>query len=115
MAQSYSLKLWFIFAFAAISLIIEKSSGHKRALHPRFLKFNDLSIKYPEEDEDPSRWNKHAEKTLFETLNKRKNTRVAKNTILFIGDGMGISTVTAGLQLFNSFSSFVCKMYSVKF
>ena len=29
-------------------------------------------------------------------LKRRENTRIAKNVIMFLGDGMGVSTVTAG-------------------
>lgn len=30
-----------------------------------------------------------------EELSKKRNTNIAKNVIIFIGDGMGVSTVTA--------------------
>ncbi len=36
-----------------------------------------------------------AEATLRDTLARRANTRPAKNIILFVGDGMGVTTVTA--------------------
>ncbi|XP_076467806.1 alkaline phosphatase, tissue-nonspecific isozyme-like [Babylonia areolata] len=40
-------------------------------------------------------WNAQALKSIREALQIRHNTRLAKNVILFIGDGMGVSTVTA--------------------
>ncbi|KAJ8320704.1 hypothetical protein KUTeg_002291, partial [Tegillarca granosa] len=40
-------------------------------------------------------WNRQAQETLKKSIQKRINTNVAKNVILFIGDGMGISTITA--------------------
>lgn len=44
---------------------------------------------------DPDHWRRAARNDIFSQLNTRINTNVAKNVILFIGDGMGISTVTA--------------------
>ncbi len=40
-------------------------------------------------------WNFGAQLTLQDRLSHQPNTNVAKNTILFIGDGMSISTVAA--------------------
>jgi alkaline phosphatase len=37
----------------------------------------------------------NGQKALEEALNVAKNYNVAKNVILFVGDGMGVSTVTA--------------------
>ena len=39
-------------------------------------------------------WNTVAEEELAATLRRPINTNVAKNVIMFIGDGMGVSTVT---------------------
>lgn len=41
-------------------------------------------------------WQIEAQKRLKKQLEKKENKNVAKNLILFIGDGMSISTVTAG-------------------
>ncbi|UJR10749.1 hypothetical protein I4U23_014937 [Adineta vaga] len=41
-------------------------------------------------------WNEQARLSIAELLQRRDNTRLAKNVILFVGDGMGLSTVTAG-------------------
>ncbi|KAM4613040.1 alkaline phosphatase, tissue-nonspecific isozyme [Polymixia lowei] len=51
---------------------------------------------FPEQEKDPKFWNKWAQQTLknaldLQSLNKNKAT----NIILFLGDGMGIPTVTA--------------------
>ncbi|KAM3878557.1 alkaline phosphatase, tissue-nonspecific isozyme [Diretmus argenteus] len=51
---------------------------------------------FPEQEKDPKFWNTWAQRTLknaltLQNLNKNK----AKNLILFLGDGMGVSTVTA--------------------
>ena len=48
------------------------------------------------EDISTDKWNLQAEKTLKEALNLKPNTNLAKNVILFVGDGMGLATVTAG-------------------
>lgn len=40
-------------------------------------------------------WIKSAQDDLKRLLSHKPNTNVAKNVILFLGDGMGMSTVTA--------------------
>nr|XP_022338383.1 alkaline phosphatase, tissue-nonspecific isozyme-like [Crassostrea virginica] len=45
--------------------------------------------------QDAEFWNSMAQENLKRLLQKQWNTNVAKNVILFVGDGMGISTVTA--------------------
>ncbi|CAF0976264.1 unnamed protein product [Brachionus calyciflorus] len=47
-------------------------------------------------DKNPEKWNKLARENIDEILNRKINKNVAKNIIFFIGDGMGIGTVTAG-------------------
>lgn len=47
-------------------------------------------------DQNPEKWNKLAKDTIDEILSRKLNKNIAKNLIMFIGDGMGISTVTAG-------------------
>ncbi|KAK5602760.1 hypothetical protein CRENBAI_026665 [Crenichthys baileyi] len=52
--------------------------------------------RFPEQEKDPNFWNRWAQQTLnnavtLQNLNKNK----AKNLILFLGDGMGVPTVTA--------------------
>lgn len=46
--------------------------------------------------EDKHFWFSNAKQSLRETLAYRQNVNIAKNLILFMGDGMGMSTVTAG-------------------
>lgn len=43
----------------------------------------------------PEDWNKMAKDTLYNALKLEPNKRVAKNVIVFIGDGMGLSTINA--------------------
>ncbi|XP_067659501.1 alkaline phosphatase-like isoform X2 [Haliotis asinina] len=45
---------------------------------------------------DKEAWITMAQTTLTEALQMKPNTNVAKNVIFFLGDGMGVSTVTAG-------------------
>ncbi|NXS57093.1 PPBT protein, partial [Brachypteracias leptosomus] len=50
----------------------------------------------PEREKDPEYWRGQAQETLRTALRlQRLNQNVAKNLILFLGDGMGVSTVTA--------------------
>ncbi|GAB1259462.1 alkaline phosphatase [Aurantivibrio plasticivorans] len=46
-------------------------------------------------DESPASWYQSGEDALRSALNKTNNENHAKNVILIVGDGMGISTVTA--------------------
>lgn len=50
---------------------------------------------FPEKEKDPEYWNSWAQHTLVKALKTERNTNIAKNLILFLGDGMGIPTVTA--------------------
>ena len=45
-------------------------------------------------DKKPERWNKYASDKIRKILNRDINGNVAKNIILFLGDGMGLPTVT---------------------
>ncbi|XP_061457182.1 alkaline phosphatase, tissue-nonspecific isozyme [Rhineura floridana] len=55
-----------------------------------------LSSLVPEREKDPQFWRQQAQDTLKRALSLQElNTNVAKNVILFLGDGMGVSTVTA--------------------
>ncbi|XP_053202603.1 alkaline phosphatase-like isoform X2 [Panonychus citri] len=49
----------------------------------------------PENEFKESHWYNNAKADLESLINFKKNEKVAKNVILFIGDGMGISTLTA--------------------
>ncbi|NXO68175.1 PPBT protein, partial [Phainopepla nitens] len=50
----------------------------------------------PEREKDPEYWRRQAQETLRNALRlQHLNQNVAKNLILFLGDGMGVSTVTA--------------------
>lgn len=53
-------------------------------------------ITFPEQEKDPAFWNNWAQRTLQDALSLQKlNQQTAKNLILFLGDGMGVPTVTA--------------------
>jgi hypothetical protein len=41
------------------------------------------------EDQFPSKWNTQAKEIIDSILNNKPNRNVAKNLIMFIGDGMG--------------------------
>ncbi|XP_061742336.1 alkaline phosphatase, tissue-nonspecific isozyme [Nerophis ophidion] len=53
-------------------------------------------VKFPEQEKDPNFWRSWAQRTLQNALTLQQlNQNRAKNLILFLGDGMGIPTVTA--------------------
>ena len=47
-------------------------------------------------DEDPEKWRSYSKNRLQQSLNRKLNGNLAKNLIMFLGDGMGPSTVTSG-------------------
>lgn len=47
-------------------------------------------------EKNASFWNEQARVVIEEMLQRQENLRMAKNVIMFLGDGMGVSTVTAG-------------------
>eukprot|EP00058_Branchiostoma_floridae_P028589 XP_002614080.1 hypothetical protein BRAFLDRAFT_118432 [Branchiostoma floridae] len=49
-----------------------------------------------EEERQPDYWNDLAWQDIQDVLQLQPRTGVAKNLVLFLGDGMGVSTVTAG-------------------
>lgn len=54
------------------------------------------SASFPEKEKNPDYWRKQAQDTLSLALTLEDlNRNVAKNTIMFLGDGMGVPTVTA--------------------
>ncbi|XP_063704306.1 membrane-bound alkaline phosphatase-like [Culicoides brevitarsis] len=61
--------------------------------HPEFLdKIENILHK---SESDSKYWEKIGKKVVKENVKKFKNQKVAKNLILFIGDGLGISTTSA--------------------
>ncbi|XP_075427085.1 alkaline phosphatase-like [Ascaphus truei] len=48
-----------------------------------------------EAEKTPRYWNEQAKETLMAALNMKPITHRAKNLIMFLGDGMGVTTVTA--------------------
>ncbi|CAB1349175.1 unnamed protein product [Coregonus sp. 'balchen'] len=47
------------------------------------------------EEENPEFWRAQGAKALQAALNRKLNTNVARNIMLYLGDGMGITTITA--------------------
>jgi alkaline phosphatase len=48
------------------------------------------------QDQFPDKWNSQAKQMIENILKKKVNNNIAKNIIVYLGDGMGLSTVTAG-------------------
>ncbi|XP_023677268.2 alkaline phosphatase, tissue-nonspecific isozyme isoform X2 [Paramormyrops kingsleyae] len=66
--------------FCLLYLFLLATSGHCAA---------------PAEEENPEFWRKLAKDALHSAINQKLNTNVAKNIVLFLGDGMGVTTITA--------------------
>ena len=47
-------------------------------------------------DESADKWRTQAKNNINSILKKKQNRNIAKNIVFFLGDGMGITTVTAG-------------------
>lgn len=47
-------------------------------------------------DQNPQKWNDQAKETIESLLKTKLNQNIAKNLIIFLGDGMGQSTITSG-------------------
>ncbi|GIY69255.1 hypothetical protein CDAR_5701 [Caerostris darwini] len=56
---------------------------------------NAQRVSVPQEERTSEFWERSAQKNIFSTLRLMRNTNVAKNVIMFLGDGMGITTVTS--------------------
>ncbi|XP_036393514.1 LOW QUALITY PROTEIN: alkaline phosphatase-like [Megalops cyprinoides] len=54
-----------------------------------------VSLCLTAEEENPDFWRKQAQQVIQSALKRKLNTNVAKNIMLFLGDGMGITTMTA--------------------
>ncbi|KAF2364896.1 Alkaline phosphatase [Trinorchestia longiramus] len=67
--------------------------------------------------EDKEHWYRHAQDQLNQVLEERLNTvkGPAKNVILFVGDGMGMSTITAGRILKGQKLGFTGEEYQLAF
>jgi alkaline phosphatase len=55
---------------------------------------NIKSDKNWDADKNPKKWIEYGEKNIKRMLERKFNGNIAKNVILFLGDGMGISTVS---------------------
>ncbi|XP_036970959.1 alkaline phosphatase-like [Acanthopagrus latus] len=53
------------------------------------------TVSVPEDELHAEYWNNKAKQALHTAMNAQRNSNKAKNVILFLGDGMGIPTVTA--------------------
>ena len=54
------------------------------------------SPSYPVIEETRDYWRQEAQEKLLREVNRVETNRQAKNVIIFLGDGMGVSTLTAG-------------------
>lgn len=61
---------------------------------------DQLVFKYNEQEKNADYWLKSGKKALNEALKYNVNTQKAKSSIIFIGDGMSLSTITAARILY---------------
>jgi alkaline phosphatase len=81
----------------AVVFVLE-TRAHPR-MHPKISRSAPSwhsQVTIPGDDQEPERWMKSAKETIDQVLVKKKNHGLAKNVILFLGDGMGMTTITAG-------------------
>ena len=65
------------------------------SIPPAFNRFQQRSPHYPDVEETQEYWKEEAQNKLYDEINRVDTNKQAKNVILFLGDGMGISTLTA--------------------
>ena len=59
------------------------------------LSFGLGTLSAADREESPESWYQQGRQNILDAKSRKPNNRKAKNVILFVGDGMGISTVTA--------------------
>lgn len=62
--------------------------------------YNGQIFSHSDKENDPDYWLKSGRDALIQALRYEVNTQKAKNAILFIGDGMSLSTITAARILY---------------
>lgn len=97
--KNYSLNpkhISYCLIFSNNILLVDHLS-YERSLHPDIPQKRTRMESSPWEDpeETSTYWYRDGQNNVRNQLLKPKNTKVAKNVIMFLGDGMGISTVTA--------------------
>ena len=73
------------------------AEAHDDEYHPSIRKKGEkIDVTWPLEEEKEDFWRTHGKDRLKKMQQKREIKTKAKNAILFIGDGMGIPSITAG-------------------
>jgi len=81
------------FQIILLCIGLSEASKRRKSLHNE--KSEGSSPHYPAVEETQEYWKEEAQNKLFEEVNHVNNNNQAKNIIFFLGDGMGISTLTA--------------------
>lgn len=68
---------------------------YERLIHPNIVPKLVLSSSNKDPEENSEYWLEDGQNEVKSQLLKNINKKVAKNVIMFIGDGMGMSTITA--------------------
>lgn len=67
--------------------------------HPDEIRREPISRMAPPPERDPSYWINEAEAGIRERLRRRDNRNVARNIVMFLGDGMSVPTLAAARTL----------------
>ncbi|KAA0196436.1 hypothetical protein HAZT_HAZT010170 [Hyalella azteca] len=79
-----------VLAVAFLGTLVE-STYHSRPLVP-----SNVKVFPTARAEDQAFWYAEAQNEIAQSLARTENNNVAKNVILFLGDGMSVATITAG-------------------
>ena len=69
-----------------------------------------LNLDEIKQKENPEYWRNVGLQEIRKAINPPRNEKIAKNIILFIGDGMGVPTITAARYLKNNLKN-VSQLY----
>lgn len=87
----------FIFIVASLT----KGSNHDREDRHERMPSPPREGKWDKVEETTEYWQEKTRNTIYDNIASAPNMQRAKNTVLLIGDGMGITTMTAGRILLN--------------
>ena len=94
-----------MFKYSVVLLVLMAGLGlEAHRYHPRFRQDSSVvegerARPSPDADQQPDKWIKLGKETIDRVMAKKMNHNLAKSAILFLGDGMGLPTITAGRML----------------
>lgn len=85
------LKIFFLY----LTLVQSKNIDYERLMHPEIFTSDAESIAKHINEFESSYWQNIGQGIVHESIVKTINTKIAKNIIIFIGDGLSVGTITA--------------------